>query len=129
MRVLWSSNSGSGVPSCIKGARRTSAGGHFTLRALHPSRKRSVPLAAPHQVDTPDHAWEKRPWRRETWRPCHCLPYGQERRPMHVLHSVCCGIDVRAAQLTACLRRVSDDGQITTALVTCGTTYRDLITS
>ena len=47
---------------------------------------------------------------------------------MHVLHSVCCGIDVRAAQLTACLRRVSDDGQITTALVTCGTTYRDLMT-
>src|SRR5262245_39433567 len=46
---------------------------------------------------------------------------------MQVLHPVCCGIDVHAAQLTACLRRVSDDGQITTELVDCGTTYRELI--
>jgi transposase len=44
-----------------------------------------------------------------------------------VLHPVCCGIDVHAAQLTACLRRVSEDGQITTELVNCGTTYRELI--
>src|SRR5262249_23877415 len=51
----------------------------------------------------------------------------QERRPMHVLHPICCGIDVHAAQLTACLRRVSDDGQITTELVNSGTTYRELI--
>jgi transposase len=46
---------------------------------------------------------------------------------MQVLHPVCGGIDVHAAQLTACLRRVSEDGQITTALVNCGTTYRELI--
>jgi transposase len=46
---------------------------------------------------------------------------------MPVLYPVCCGIDVHAAQLTACLRRVSDDGQITTELVDCGTTYRALI--
>jgi transposase len=46
---------------------------------------------------------------------------------MQVIHPVCCGIDVHAAQLTACLRRVSDDGQITTELVNCGTTYRELI--
>src|SRR5262245_8513739 len=46
---------------------------------------------------------------------------------MQVLHPVCCGIDVHSAQLTACLRRVSDDGQITTELVDCGTTYRALI--
>jgi transposase len=46
---------------------------------------------------------------------------------MHVIHPVCCGIDVHAAQRTACLRRVSDDGQITTELVDCGTTYRELI--
>jgi hypothetical protein len=44
-----------------------------------------------------------------------------------VLHSVCGGIDVHAAQLTACLRRVSDDGQITTELVDGGTTSRALI--
>jgi hypothetical protein len=29
---------------------------------------------------------------------------------MPVLHPVCCGIEVHAAQLMACLRRVSDDG-------------------
>ena len=46
---------------------------------------------------------------------------------MQVLHPVCCDIDVHAAQLTACLRRVSDEGQITTELVDCGTTYRELI--
>jgi hypothetical protein len=37
------------------------------------------------------------------------------------LHPVGCGIDVHAAQLTACLRRVSDAGQITTEVVVCGT--------
>ena len=46
---------------------------------------------------------------------------------MQVLHPVCCGIDVHSAQLTACLRRVRDDGEITTALVEYGTTYRELI--
>jgi hypothetical protein len=46
---------------------------------------------------------------------------------MQVLHPVCCGIDGHAAQLTACLRRVRDEGQITTELVDCGTTSRELI--
>ena len=46
---------------------------------------------------------------------------------MQVLHPVCGGIDIHAAQLTACLRRGSDDGQITTELVDCGTTSRALI--
>src|SRR5215510_1736698 len=46
---------------------------------------------------------------------------------MPVIHPVCCGIDGHAAQFTACLRRVSDDGQITIELVDCGTTYRALI--
>jgi hypothetical protein len=46
---------------------------------------------------------------------------------MQVIHPVCCGIDVHSAQLTACLRRVSDDGQITTELVDGGTTYRERI--
>jgi transposase len=45
---------------------------------------------------------------------------------MQVIHPVCCGIDVHAAQLTACLRRVSDEGQITTEWVECGPTYREL---
>src|SRR5262245_54861869 len=46
---------------------------------------------------------------------------------MPVLHPVWGDIDVHAAQLTACLRRVRDDGQITTELIECGTTYRALI--
>jgi hypothetical protein len=46
---------------------------------------------------------------------------------MQVMHPVCCGIDGHAAQLTACLRRVSAEGQITTELVDCGTTYSELV--
>jgi hypothetical protein len=48
-----------------KEVQGTSARGHLTLRALHPERKRSVPLAAPRPVDMQEHAWEKRPWSRE----------------------------------------------------------------
>ena len=44
-----------------------------------------------------------------------------------MIHPVCCGINVHAAQLMACLRRVSDDGQITTELVDGGTTSRALL--
>ena len=33
---------------------------------------------------------------------------------MPVVHPVCCGMDGHAAQLTACLRRVNDAGQIST---------------
>src|SRR5712692_2438025 len=95
-----------------KEVRGTSARGHFNLRARNPYRKRSVPLAAPHQVDTPDHAWEKRTWSREHGRPCRCSPQEQERRPLQVISPVCCGIDMHAAQLTACLRRGSEDGPI-----------------
>jgi hypothetical protein len=32
---------------------------------------------------------------------------------MQVMHPTCCGIDVHQAQLTACLRRVDTDGQVT----------------
>ena len=45
---------------------------------------------------------------------------------MQVSHPMCCGLDVHAAQLTACLRRVSEDGQISTELVEYGTTSREL---
>jgi hypothetical protein len=116
-----------GRPILYKEVQGTSARGHFHLRVLNPYRKRSVPLAAPRHVDPHDHAWEKRPWSREPWRPCHGFPHVQERRPLHVIHPVCCGIDGHSAQLTACLRRVSDDGQGTTELVDCGTTSRALI--
>ena len=33
---------------------------------------------------------------------------------MQVVHPVCCGLDAHQATLTACVRRVSADGQITT---------------
>ena len=46
---------------------------------------------------------------------------------MQVVHPVCCGLDVHQASLTACLRRMSDDGQITTEGRVCGTTFRDLL--
>jgi transposase len=46
---------------------------------------------------------------------------------MQVVHPVCCGIDCHQAQLTACLRRVSEDGSITTALREFGTTYGELL--
>jgi hypothetical protein len=45
---------------------------------------------------------------------------------MQVIHPVCCGIDCHQAQLTVCLRRVSEDGQITTQLREFGTTYKSL---
>jgi hypothetical protein len=53
-----------GRPILYKEVRGTSARGHCTLRVLNPPRKRSVPLAAPRQVDPQDHAWEKHTWRR-----------------------------------------------------------------
>lgn len=46
---------------------------------------------------------------------------------MQVVHPICCGLDVHQAILTACLRRVSDDGQVTTALRSFGTTYPELL--
>jgi transposase len=46
---------------------------------------------------------------------------------MQVVHPVCCGIDGHAAQLTACLRRVNADGQISTEWRDFGTTYAQLL--
>ena len=46
---------------------------------------------------------------------------------MQIVYAVCCGLDVHQATLTACLRRVSDDGQITTQLREDGTTYPELL--
>ena len=46
---------------------------------------------------------------------------------MQVVHPVCCGLDVHQASLTACLRRMSDAGQITTEVRVFGTTFRDLL--
>src|SRR4030095_12762771 len=42
---------------------------------------------------------------------------------MQVVHPVCCGLDVHQASLTACLRRMRDDGQITTEARVFGTAF------
>ena len=46
---------------------------------------------------------------------------------MHVVPPVCCGLDGHAGQLTACLRRVGDDGTISTAWRDFGPTYDQLL--
>ena len=46
---------------------------------------------------------------------------------MQVVHPICCGLDVHQARLTACLRRVDADGQVTTALREFGTIYSELL--
>jgi transposase len=46
---------------------------------------------------------------------------------MQVVHPVCCGIDGHPAQLTACLRRVQDDGTLHTAWRDFGTPYEQLV--
>src|SRR6516165_1753733 len=46
---------------------------------------------------------------------------------MQVVYPVCCGIEVHQAQLTACLRRVSPEGQITTERRDFRTTYAELL--
>jgi hypothetical protein len=46
---------------------------------------------------------------------------------MQVVHPICCGIDVHQAQLTACLRRVTEDGQVTQEVREFATTYPALL--
>jgi transposase len=47
---------------------------------------------------------------------------------MQVVHPICCGIDVHQAQLTACVRRVDADGQVTQEVREFATTYDALFT-
>lgn len=47
---------------------------------------------------------------------------------MQVVHPICCGLDVHQAQLTACLRRVDADGQVTQEVREFATTYDALLT-
>ena len=46
---------------------------------------------------------------------------------MQVVHPICCGIDVHQAQLTACLRRVAEDGQVPQGVREFATTYPALL--
>jgi len=46
---------------------------------------------------------------------------------MQVEHPVCCGIDVHKAMLTACLRRVGTDGQVSKEGREFATTYPSLL--
>ena len=45
---------------------------------------------------------------------------------MQVVHAICCGIDVHQAQLTACVRQVHLDGQVTQEVREFATTYAAL---
>jgi transposase len=46
---------------------------------------------------------------------------------MQVVHPICCGIDVHQAQLTACLRQVTEDGQVMQEVREFATTYPALL--
>lgn len=46
---------------------------------------------------------------------------------MHTLHPVCCGLDIHNASITACLRRVQDDGTVHKEFEDFGTTSKELI--
>jgi transposase len=46
---------------------------------------------------------------------------------MQVVHPICCGIDVHQACVTACLRQVQEDGQVTTEVREFATTYDALL--
>ena len=46
----------------------------------------------------------------------------KEGRAMPVVHPICCGSDVHQAQLTACVRRIDADGQVTQEVRACTTT-------
>jgi hypothetical protein len=46
---------------------------------------------------------------------------------MKVVHPICCGIDVHQVHLTACLRQVAEDGQVTQEVWACATTYPALL--
>ena len=59
--------------------------------------------------------------------PITALPHAREGETMQVVYPVCCGLDVHQATLTACLRCMSEEGQITTEVREYGTTFRDLL--
>jgi transposase len=46
---------------------------------------------------------------------------------MHVVHASCCGLDVHQAQLTACVRQVHLDGQVTQEVREFATTSAALL--
>jgi hypothetical protein len=46
---------------------------------------------------------------------------------MQVVHPLCCGIDVHQTCVTACLRRVHEDSQVTTEVREFATTYDALL--
>src|SRR5262249_43623801 len=52
----------------------------------------------------------------------------QEGTTMQVVHPVCCGIDVHKDTLTACLRRVDANGQVSKEGREFATTYTSLLT-
>ena len=69
----------------------------FYLEGTDPVEETGRPARGTPPSRHQEHAWEKRIWRREHWRPCRCSPHVQESHPRQVLHPVCGG--------SLCLRR------------------------
>jgi hypothetical protein len=84
-------------------------------------------LRHPDQSSVVDHAWELRTHSRSPSVPGDRRPEGRlEEEAMQVVHPVCYGIDVHRARLTACLRCVQADGQVTQDVREFATTYSAL---
>jgi hypothetical protein len=81
-------------------------------------------LRHPDQLSVVDHAWELRTHSRSPIVLDDRRPEGKlEGETMHVVHPVCCGIDVHHVRLTAWLRCVQPDGQVMEDVCEFATTY------
>lgn len=52
---------------------------------------------------------------------------GGKGEALHIVHAVCCGLDVHQATLPACRRRGSDEGQLPTQLRASGPTSPEVL--
>ena len=92
------------------------------MRVLNPEKKRFVPLAAPCLVDSLITRGQYAPMSRSPDVLFMKVTGREEINVMEGVHPVCGGIDGHAAQLTACLRRVGEEGTMDTEWRDCGTT-------
>jgi hypothetical protein len=75
-----------------------------------------------------DHAWELHTQSRSPVLPhSHTAMEALEGPALPVVHPTCCGIDVYQAPRTPCLRRVTENGQVTQEVRACATTYLALL--
>jgi hypothetical protein len=90
---------------------------------------RSVLLPAPRRVECcVDHARELHTQSRTPVVPNpHAAVEALEGHGVQVVHPICCGIDLHQAQLAACLRRATDDRQVTQGVREFATAYPPLL--